>query len=47
MYEDHLFGGRLTSRRDDDAMSTTDHGISITEISWVAPPQPNAPPPPR
>jgi len=38
---------RLTSRRDDDAMSTTDHGISITEISWVAPPQPNAPPPPR
>jgi len=44
MYNDHLFDSRLTSDHDDNAVSTTDHGIPVTEISWVAPPNP-APPP--
>jgi len=37
MYNDHLFDARLTSDHDDSPISTTDHGIPVTEISWVAP----------
>ena len=36
MYNDHLFDSRLTSDHDDNPVSTTDHGIPVTEISWVA-----------
>lgn len=44
MYNDHLFDSRLTSDRDDNAVSTSDHGIPVTEIAWaVKPDAPAAP----
>jgi hypothetical protein len=43
MYNDHLFDSRLTSDRDERAIATSDHGIPVTELEWVAP---EPPPPP-
>lgn len=40
MYNDHLFDSRLTSDRDERAISTSDHGIPVTEIEWAPPPAP-------
>ena len=37
MYNDHLYDSRITSDRADSPASTSDHGIPVTEISWVAP----------
>jgi hypothetical protein len=40
MYNDHLFDSRLTSDSDARAISTSDHGIPVTEIEWATPPAP-------
>jgi hypothetical protein len=36
MYNDHLYDSRITHDTDDNPVSTTDHGIPVTEIAWTA-----------
>ena len=43
MYNDHLFDSRITSDRDDNTLSTSDHGTPVTEISWIAPAEATTP----
>lgn len=34
VYNDHLFDSRITADRDERTISTSDHGVPVTEIEW-------------